>query len=332
MSEEEEKKEWREKFSRWWDELVTEQGMRPTKVNEIPEVVAYYNQATQKNLKKAVRKLAKLAGGDADELTDEEWAKIMGTYDDSPEFNKLYNKAEDMGLNADSLPYAKFLETDPRKTSVAQAIIELKQLIKDNKKKRIFKKPKKVEVEEEVEEPKKEEEIEEKPKKKKIFTKKKKGTATDTNAISKESLSKSKPKEDTPINSMEEVTIKKKRKFNIIPKEIAKARREATKDVDLSKQPAPPRKSAGQRVRAVRSDKGDDHTWSDGRENTKAYKDNEDVDWSEVRCNGDTCWKTETRKTDATTANQKAKGKKVYAYNKATGHYKGQLRRKKTKV
>jgi rhamnogalacturonyl hydrolase YesR len=52
MSEEEEKKEWREKFSRWWDELVTEQGMRPTKVNEIPEVVAYYNQATQKNLKK----------------------------------------------------------------------------------------------------------------------------------------------------------------------------------------------------------------------------------------------------------------------------------------
>lgn len=178
--------------------------------------------------------------------------------------------------------------------------------------------------EEEVEE----EEEEEKPKKKK------KGTASDTKAISKESLSKPKPKEDTPVNSMEEVTIKKKkkkRKLKIIPKEIVKAR-------DLSKQPAPPRKSAGQRVRALRSDKDRDHNWSDGRDSTTAdnkktrvYKANEDVDWSEVRCNGDTCWKTKTRKTDATTANKKAKGKKVYAYNKATGHYGGQLRRKKKK-
>ena len=75
------------------------------------------------------------------------------------------------------------------------------------------------------------------------------------------------------------------------------------------------------------------HNWSDGRENTKAYKANKGVDWSRVRCSGDadTCWETNTRKTDATTANNKAKGKKVYAYNKATGHYVKQLRRKKKK-
>ena len=100
-------------------------------------------------------------------------------------------------------------------------------------------------------------------------------------------------------------------------------------DKDLSKQPAPPRKSKGERVRAVRSDKGQDHKWSDGREKTKTYKENEDVDWSRVRCREDTCWKTNTRSTDATTANKKSGGQKVYKYNKEKGHYIKQLRRKK---
>ena len=34
---------------------------------------------------------------------------------------------------------------------------------------------------------------------------------------------------------------------------------------DLSKQVAPPRKSKGERARAVRDDKGEHHKWADGR-------------------------------------------------------------------
>ena len=89
----------------------------------------------------------------------------------------------------------------------------------------------------------------------------------------------------------------------------------------LRSMPRPPRKSKGERVRAVRSDKGKDHKWKDGRERTKTYKENKDVDWSRVRCRPPTCWKTEIRRTDK-------EGKGAYKKNKAGGHYKGQLRRK----
>ena len=102
---------------------------------------------------------------------------------------------------------------------------------------------------------------------------------------------------------------------------------------DLSKQVAPPRKSKGERVRGVRDDKGGHHKWADGRTKRKTYKLNKknDVDWSRVRCKDDTCWKTNTRKTDATTKNKKSGDKKVYEYNVDNDHYKGQLRRKKGK-
>ena len=92
----------------------------------------------------------------------------------------------------------------------------------------------------------------------------------------------------------------------------------------LKKMVAPPRKLASQRVRAVRDDKGDHHQWSDGRERTTAYKTNKrnNVNWSEVRCRADTCWKTKTRKTDKT-------GQGAFKKNVDEGHYKGQLRRKK---
>lgn len=89
----------------------------------------------------------------------------------------------------------------------------------------------------------------------------------------------------------------------------------------LSNQPAPPRKSKGERERAVRSDKGKDHKWKDGRERTETYKKNEGVDWSRVRCKAETCWKTNTRKTDN-------KGDGAYKKNKDEGKYEGQLRRK----
>ena len=90
-----------------------------------------------------------------------------------------------------------------------------------------------------------------------------------------------------------------------------------------SKMVAPPRKSAGDRVRAVRDDKGGHHKWSDGRENTPAYKRNkrEGVNWSDVRCKGATCWTTKTRRTDKT-------GVGAYKKNKDEGHYVKQLRRK----
>tara|TARA_R110002072_G_scaffold253987_1_gene412874 strand:- start:13374 stop:14273 length:900 start_codon:yes stop_codon:yes gene_type:complete len=127
-----------------------------------------------------------------------------------------------------------------------------------------------------------------------------------------------------PVKQKKEIVFKKKQK------EPIKSNIKLTvSDKDLSKQPAPPRKSKGERVRAVRSDKGQDHKWSDGREKTKTYKENEDVDWSRVRCREDTCWKTNTRSTDATTANKKSGGQKVYKYNKEKGHYIKQLRRKK---
>ena len=102
---------------------------------------------------------------------------------------------------------------------------------------------------------------------------------------------------------------------------------------ELSKQVAPPRKSKGERVRSVRDDKGGHHKWADGRTKRKTYKLNKknDVDWSRVRCREDTCWKTDTRKTDATTKNKKSGDKKVYEYNVDNDHYKGQLRRKKGK-
>lgn len=97
----------------------------------------------------------------------------------------------------------------------------------------------------------------------------------------------------------------------------------------LEEQPAPPRKDAGDRVRAVRSDKGKDHKWKDGRENTETYKRNEGVDWSRVRCKGSagpqggtTCWNTTSRRTDAT-------GEEAYKKNVGTRHYIKQLRRKK---
>ena len=89
----------------------------------------------------------------------------------------------------------------------------------------------------------------------------------------------------------------------------------------LEEQPAPPRKGAEDRVRAVRSDKGKDHKWSDGRENTETYKRNEGVDWSRVRCRDTTCWNTTSRRTDAT-------GKDAYKKNVSTRHYIKQLRRK----
>tara|TARA_R110000803_G_scaffold77315_2_gene142156 strand:- start:1703 stop:2206 length:504 start_codon:yes stop_codon:yes gene_type:complete len=91
----------------------------------------------------------------------------------------------------------------------------------------------------------------------------------------------------------------------------------------LKKMVAPPRKSAGDRVRAVRDDKGNHHKWSDGRENTSAYKRNkrEGVNWSDVRCKGATCWTTKTRRTDKT-------GVGAYKQNKDEGHYVKQLRRK----
>mgnify|MGYP003631235135 CR=1 FL=1 len=89
----------------------------------------------------------------------------------------------------------------------------------------------------------------------------------------------------------------------------------------LSNQPAPPRKSKGERERAVRSDKGKDHKWKDGRERTETYKKNEGVDWSRVRCKAETCWKTNTRKTDN-------KGSGAYKKNVEEDKYDGQLRRK----
>jgi len=91
----------------------------------------------------------------------------------------------------------------------------------------------------------------------------------------------------------------------------------------LKKQPAPARKKASDRVRAVRSDRGGHHNWSDGREKSAIYKLNKknNVKWSEVRCREATCWKTNTRKTDK-------KGVGSYKVNLRDGHYKGQLRRK----
>tara|TARA_R110002153_G_scaffold109511_8_gene250385 strand:- start:1245 stop:1628 length:384 start_codon:yes stop_codon:yes gene_type:complete len=89
----------------------------------------------------------------------------------------------------------------------------------------------------------------------------------------------------------------------------------------LADDPAPPRKAKGDRQRAVRSDKGKDHKWSDGRERTDTYKENEGVNWSRIRCRSGTCWKTETRKTDK-------KGSGAFKKNVEGGHYKGQLRRK----
>ena len=90
---------------------------------------------------------------------------------------------------------------------------------------------------------------------------------------------------------------------------------------------APPRKTKGQRVRAVRSDKGEHHSWTDGRQQTAVYKLNKKnkVNWSEVRCRANTCWKTKTRRTDY-------EGEQAYRNNVEEDHYVKQLRRKKRQI
>ena len=210
---------------------------------------------------------------------------------DNPEVGKAYDKAEEAGVSNDII--SKCLNG-----KTAQQII--KCLLEKRKKKLVSDK-----LKEQKKEPKKElttAELNERFKK-----------------ITPESRKAYKDEMEKNLKEFKEIKARQKK-----PKENIKLTVN-----DLSKQPAPPRKSAGQRVRAVRSDKGKDHNWKDGREKTKTYKENEDVDWSRVRCRDDTCWKTNTRKTDATTKNKKAGDEKVYQYNVDKGHYIKQLRRKK---
>jgi len=88
----------------------------------------------------------------------------------------------------------------------------------------------------------------------------------------------------------------------------------------------PPLPRGGKRVRGVRSDKGTNHKWSDGRESSSTYKANKakGVDWSSVRCRASTCWKIGDRLEDK-------KGKGAYKANKSSGEYKEQLRKPKKK-
>lgn len=118
----------------------------------------------------------------------------------------------------------------------------------------------------------------------------------------------------------------KKVKKKLVPVRQAPAPPKPTPKPRPRPRPAPQPQTQGQKKRATRSDKGQHHKWSDGRENTATYKRNKakGVDWSAVRCRASTCWEVGDRKTDA-------KGKGAFKKNESSGEYVKQLRQKPKK-
>lgn len=141
-----------------------------------------------------------------------------------------------------------------------------------------------------------------------------------------------KPRPKTPQPKPTPKPRPRPRPASVVPKKVKK------KLVPVRQAPAPPPKPTPQprprprpaqgtkSKRATRSDKGQHHKWSDGRENTATYKRNKakGVDWSAVRCRASTCWEVGDRKTDA-------KGKGAFKKNESSGEYVKQLRQKPKK-